>query len=311
MRSQVSSGLASSPQEQYAFAYRAHGLNIASQIELPMLPGATPGSKPDLRIRLGPVDREHAAGNGLRRRNVFDQMYYELRAGAELVIEPLPGSDPASIADLVVSRLLTTAIYQRGMLPLHASAVLFGDALVAICGESGDGKSTLAAMLIERGGQLLADDMLVVTREPPFCAAGPGAGAMKLSGLSLSQLGRAADGLERANRVEEKFILPVETVGFGQPVIAALVQLRAGEPCFAQASPLDALSGWKKCVRMIDLMSEAPDPGLLWQNWVDLVANTGNIIVAHGGRMEVSASHADRLASLAQAGTLRELERID
>lgn len=51
---------------------------------------------------------------------------------------------------------------QRGLLPLHASAVVDGDAVRAFAGPSGAGKSTLAAALSVRGYVFFADDALLL-----------------------------------------------------------------------------------------------------------------------------------------------------
>ena len=51
---------------------------------------------------------------------------------------------------------------QRGLLPLHASAVAHGKDVYAFTGGSGAGKSTLAAALSARGHALFADDVLLV-----------------------------------------------------------------------------------------------------------------------------------------------------
>lgn len=51
----------------------------------------------------------------------------------------------------------------RGMAPLHASAVAIGGRAVLVCGAGGAGKSSFAATLIGRGGQLISDDLSVLT----------------------------------------------------------------------------------------------------------------------------------------------------
>jgi hypothetical protein len=66
--------------------------------------------------------------------------------------------------------------YQRGLIPLHASAVFDGGNVHAFAGTSGAGKSTLVAALAARGHAFFADDVLILDPrrlEPePLCFAG-------------------------------------------------------------------------------------------------------------------------------------------
>jgi len=52
--------------------------------------------------------------------------------------------------------------YQRGLLPLHASAISEQDNVYAFTGPPGAGKSTLSAALAGRGRRFFADDVLIV-----------------------------------------------------------------------------------------------------------------------------------------------------
>ena len=53
------------------------------------------------------------------------------------------------------------ALHAHGDEAIHASAVLLGDAVVAFCGRSQTGKSTVAYGLHRRGCRVWADDTLV------------------------------------------------------------------------------------------------------------------------------------------------------
>lgn len=50
----------------------------------------------------------------------------------------------------------------EGKLSLHGSAVAFGDRALVMLGDSGHGKSTLAAALCAAGGELLSDDAVAI-----------------------------------------------------------------------------------------------------------------------------------------------------
>jgi hypothetical protein len=56
-----------------------------------------------------------------------------------------------------------TLCHQRGILPLHASAIATGGGVTAFAGRSGAGKSTIAALLECSDYELITDDILPVT----------------------------------------------------------------------------------------------------------------------------------------------------
>jgi hypothetical protein len=57
---------------------------------------------------------------------------------------------------------LSVALLQQGVEALHAAAFVTDGDAVAILGDSGDGKSTLIAHALQKGGRLLTDDLLVL-----------------------------------------------------------------------------------------------------------------------------------------------------
>ena len=66
---------------------------------------------------------------------------------------------------ILLGPVIVLALALRGVLSLHASAAMFRGKLVLFLGESGQGKSTLAAYLSEQAGwRLAADDILPVTQ---------------------------------------------------------------------------------------------------------------------------------------------------
>ena len=83
--------------------------------------------------------------------------------------------------------------WQRGLLPLHASAVARGPDLHAFSGGAGAGKSTLAAALARHGYPLFTDDVLLL--DPASFDAGPlghGHGALSLCRRSIALTGSRA-----------------------------------------------------------------------------------------------------------------------
>ena len=69
--------------------------------------------------------------------------------------------------EIIVGPALVLALALRGVWSLHASATLFRESVIVFLGESGQGKSTLAAYLSQIAGwRLVADDILPVKIDP-------------------------------------------------------------------------------------------------------------------------------------------------
>ena len=177
--------------------YRVYGITLASELphNLPDEPGAT---SPTVELR---VAQPHA----FRRRagdvapNSNDYIQHQILADGSLHIrwedwlELLVSPDGKSVLcgnrsglaleafDAYLTNFaVSAALLQQGEEPLHATVVETGDRAVGLVGPSGTGKSTLAAHLINRGWELLTDDMLRVTFDGDSAFAHPGPCSLKL-----------------------------------------------------------------------------------------------------------------------------------
>lgn len=191
--------------------YAAHGLLVASALELPLPPGEPAAHPPDLTLRLGPerpVPGERPAGERLAEVAGRDGgfFYSFARAGPqtvlrypqlcdfhgdeellEVVAHPHPGVDPNLIGVLAAGALLAVRLMLQGRLVLHASAVRHDGHALAFVGASGMGKSTLAAALCGAGCDLVADDVLRVDLND--------GGVLAYSGSTENRLRLSARGL--------------------------------------------------------------------------------------------------------------------
>ncbi len=78
--------------------------------------------------------------------------------GVRVLVWPVPGVSPQTVEHLHLNQVLPLALSRQGKLVLHGSAVDVDGNGVAFVGESGMGKSTLAASFATNGGRFLTDD---------------------------------------------------------------------------------------------------------------------------------------------------------
>ncbi|NEX18412.1 MAG: hypothetical protein C1943_17865 [Halochromatium sp.] len=105
---------------------------------------------------------------GLYQFLIKDVARYRVQDGREILVDPLPDADPGDVRLWLLGTALGALLHQRGLLPLHVSALALSGGAYAFCGDSGAGKSTLAAALHRRGLALLTDDVgLAVPESPP------------------------------------------------------------------------------------------------------------------------------------------------
>jgi hypothetical protein len=93
---------------------------------------------------------------------VRDVADFEIREGRRISVWPASVATRKDVEIFLLGPAWATLCHQRGMLPLHASAILTSGGMVAFAGHSGAGKSTTAALLNVCGYQLVADDMLPI-----------------------------------------------------------------------------------------------------------------------------------------------------
>lgn len=178
------------------FRYRAFGLGIRSEIELPELPEST--SSDDLLIRRGIVaGRQWLEDDGTeyevrgREELAFGHQagWFLLRNASEIVVEQSPGSDPGLIRLVLYGRAFGAILQWRGRLVLHASAVARPGGAIAFAGPSGAGKSTLAAAMVATGWYLLTDEILSIDTDASPPAAHSGLTTHRLSPAAASLIG--------------------------------------------------------------------------------------------------------------------------
>lgn len=151
--------------------YTAYGLGIHSELPLPELMTGSE-AKCDVVIRLRRI--AHRLGDADRTYTYFqvaaDEAFlrwdsvgtFLARSGREIVVEPAPGAGEQDVRRVLESVVLGAIAHQRGMLALHATAVMIHGEAVAFLAAKREGRFAIAAALHARGHALLADDLLVL-----------------------------------------------------------------------------------------------------------------------------------------------------
>jgi len=184
------------------FLYEVYGLTVKSEIELPELV-TVKNRQPQVKIRFGQLPKMIdsvtekwpwcTASDSEFRFNVKGVAGYHVARGQTITVERRLGLPQAVPTTDIRLWLLGTAfaalLHQRGLLPLHVSAVKAPTGLWAFTGNSGEGKSTLAGFLHQRFGyELVSDDVAVIDPNDTAPLIYPGPRKLKLWADALDRL---------------------------------------------------------------------------------------------------------------------------
>ncbi len=193
----------------------AFGLVFRTPFPCPELfPGAT--GTPDVRVRYGPVAPvTHPSFNGTYNQIQFgDGTFLHNKTGVvrtlsvegkEIHMQRIPFVDDDEVRYVFLTVVMTAILLQRGILPMHASAVATPKGAFLFVGRSGAGKSTLAAELVRRNYLLQGDDItpidLTAGSHPQVVAGFP---QLKLCLDAAAHLEQSTQGVARVRPKESK-----------------------------------------------------------------------------------------------------------
>lgn len=252
--------------------YRAFGLTVHADIVLPEL---IPAANAPADVTVALVDRLpdppptlHAIGATVLadatdfRIDIPGAGRFRVSHGIRIELCLADGHDAAEVRAYVLGTCIGVALLQRGMMPLHASAVEIDGRAVAFTGASGAGKSTLALALQRREHAVLCDDLCGIGEDRIIS---PGVVRLKLWQASLDHAGEDSAPLEPVAPGDAKFHLPP-----GAPVadravpLAAIVALQWSEDCCVTVETLRGIDAAQAIVRntfrgvLIEPMGIAP-----------------------------------------------------
>jgi energy-coupling factor transporter ATP-binding protein EcfA2 len=195
---------------QSATAYRLAGLRIVSELPLPgvVLCRDEISTSDGVSIRRGHVPEcllsvDVTFSNGQCNANelllnIPDVARYLLSGGKEILIDQALASNNAEVCAYLLGTVFGVLCHQRGITPLHASAIDVAGGCVAFVGEVGAGKSTLVAALSRLGHQVIADDVCFLQPDHQgVVQAWPGINRIRLWEDAMVALGLEGPGVER------------------------------------------------------------------------------------------------------------------
>lgn len=199
--------------------YKAFGLAISSEMELPELPRGDGTIPVEATIRYGKTPETldnvtergilYEANNTQFLLHLDDIGRYYVEDGRTITIERDNDVDDGSVRVFLLGSAMGALLHQRGLLPLHGSAIKAGDGAVLFSGVSGAGKSTTAAAFVRRGYRLLADDVCAIeVNDSGQPIVRPGYPQHKLWADMLEKFETDANKLTRVRPQLNKFAVP-------------------------------------------------------------------------------------------------------
>jgi hypothetical protein len=198
--------------------YFTYGLNIHSNVELPLWPaaGVAANQAPDIVIeRMGscPLPRElpeegyefHISpGGGEFLSQHVGSIQVSPGRPVRMEARPLPDASGKLLAHFLSGSALALAIFYRGFQPLHGCALRIGGETVVFMGLSGTGKSSLCAALCMMGHQIITDDISPVCWIDGRAHVMPGYPQMKLNSDIVDALGIPREELVPLHEIHPK-----------------------------------------------------------------------------------------------------------
>lgn len=209
------------------YKYRAFGLNISSEIQLPELIESE--GEPDVYVKFGKTplnikkhrfhnERLQINENSLLL-NIKHTAKYFIENGNSIIIEPYKDFSPINLRLFLLGSSMGAILYQRGLLPIHGSAVEKNGEAYIIVGKSGMGKSTLAAAMRSIGFRIITDDVSAVyLDENSNIMVLPSYPQQKLWDDSTEMLGLQGNKVIRVIENKDKYAVKVKDDFVSKPI---------------------------------------------------------------------------------------------
>jgi hypothetical protein len=258
-----------------AHSYTLCGWHTRSDIPLSSLPTSAPGNKSvNVLIQIAPgyspsVGKQFGrgvlahSGEGwlIKIQGVAD---FEVIRGRQICIWPAAEATQKDIEIFLFGLAWATLCHQRGLLPLHASAITTNGGITAFAGPSGAGKSTTAALMGSLGYELVTDDILPISfNQEAVPGAWPYLRRLKLQGRLIDQLALPSAGLVSENLDKEKYFVCPKSVADDKWSRLDRIYLLENDSADSRA-PIDQIRGAEAVRALVDhtyYLDFVPDSG--------------------------------------------------
>ncbi|MDR7079103.1 energy-coupling factor transporter ATP-binding protein EcfA2 [Neobacillus niacini] len=237
------------------FFYKAFGFSVRSKIHFPeLLEVVNDKDSTDIEINFKDLSSlwlewsdsgsRFVMNERLVMFKVPDIAIFLIEEGCRITVWPLNKYKEDVIRLYLLGSCMGAILMQRGILPLHGSAIDINGKAYAIVGNSGAGKSTLATAFLRKGYKLLTDDVIGVYftkgNVPMVIPAYP---QQKLWQESLDEFGIDSREYKSVYQRETKFAIPIKDQFSSVPLqLAGVFELTFSENEEIELNQLKGLS---------------------------------------------------------------------
>lgn len=300
--------------------YRAFGLRLQSALPLPELHPDDDATGPvDVQVRpaAAPPPGAPEIVPGVRAdacrfwMEVPRSGRFLARDGCEMVVERHADATDGDVRAYLLGSVMGALLHQRGLLPLHASAVAVNGRAVAFIAPAGHGKSTMAMHLQHRGHRVICDDICAVAIEDGSARVWPGLRNLKLWRASLGAIARTPDGLEPVLVDMDKYRVPLDASAGAMDAgcavtLAAVVLLDWGDDLTITALPgAEAVGALVANTFRGQLVAPMGRQAAHWRQCLDLFGGAGVYRLVRPralDRLDAVSALVERFAADATAG---------
>lgn len=220
------------------YRYKAFGTNIESDFVLPQLMCGE--GEPEVIILKGRVPGEIsgviAEASFFQATNTELLFYvhgvgkYYVGHGKRIIVEPESEANEQLVTLYLLGSAMGALLFQRGVLPVHGSAVVVNNASVIITGDSGAGKSSLTLAFRKRGFLYLTDDVAALEQRTEGIYVQPAYPQQKLWKDCIETMGGTVNDLAQINEDKSKYFSPAVKGFCNSPVrLEAICELTPEE----------------------------------------------------------------------------------